>query len=146
MAESTYFGLPQFRVAGITPLTTHPGRQTVSTDGLTGLKVANISLPSGSFSNVPATTNGQILSYGGLNTFEVAQNRPIQPRVNIDVTQDQANLTAMGSLITALTSNDLTNFNPSFARPVVDNSSHEPEAQFSDVIFPATLEDTFQEK
>jgi hypothetical protein len=141
MAEATFFGLPDFRVSNITPAPAPPAPPPTSPDGLTGLQVLSVPLPAGSFTQ-KSTSDGSYLEYGADKKLMVAQNRPIQPRVDINITQPAQ--TAMGAIITALTSNDtdLPNFNPVLARPVIDNSANEPEAQFSNIIFPATLEDT----
>jgi hypothetical protein len=144
MAEATFFGLPDFRLANTTPLPPAPPAPPTSHDNLTGLEIASVPLPGGSFTT-KTTSNGSYLEYGTGNKLEIAQNRPIQPRVDTNLTQPPAaHLTAMGALITALTSNDsdLPNFNPVLARPVMDNSANEPEAQFNSMVFPATIEDT----
>src|SRR5262249_37361374 len=55
-------------------------------------------------------------------------------------TQTITTANAHGALITGLTSQDVSPFNPLFARPTVDSTLFEPEIGFDDVAFPAKLQ------
>ena len=63
--------------------------------------------------------------------------RPIQPRFDRDVTVPGQ--TAHGVIIKALSTNDVTGVDPVTSLPTIDLTSHEPERNFRDTVFPASL-------
>jgi len=69
-----------------------------------------------------------------------AQNRPVQPLVDVAIPGSTTNQFA-GFLITGLSSRDLPNtYVPFVSRPTVDNSIDEPRFLAGDVAFPANLQ------
>jgi hypothetical protein len=63
--------------------------------------------------------------------------RPIQPRLDRDVTV--AGQTAHGVIIKALSTFDTEGVDPVTSLPTIDLSSHEPERNFRDTVFPASI-------
>jgi hypothetical protein len=66
--------------------------------------------------------------------------RPIQPRLDRDVTPAASSgLVAHGVIVRALSTNDVAGVDPATSLPTIDLSSHEPERNFRDTVFPASL-------
>ena len=66
------------------------------------------------------------------------ENRPVQPSVERDVTRPGR--TARGVVITDAVSEDIANFEPYYARPVVDKAANEFQwGAIGDAVFPTTL-------
>ncbi len=128
---STFYGLPFYRVGGdgAAPQPVVPPPLTV--DGVTGLDVATIvtDLPVGTGLVEVDTDRGSYFAAqneAGELATQVTPFRPVQPKVEIDVTQG-GGLVAHGALITNLTSTDVPDFGPLIARPTVDLADNEPE-------------------
>jgi hypothetical protein len=138
LQQFVYYGLPMFGV-GPTPVTPPPPPPTlpVVLDPASGLSAANVTV-NPSFTNVTASNGSTYLTADGKSPL-VADGRPIQPRVDVDITQPNG-LLAHGVLVTALNSSDSTPVVAAIARPVVDLSTSEPDVAANDAAFPSTLQ------
>ncbi len=127
---STFYGLPFFRVGGDGTISPPPPAPPLSVDGVTGLTVAEIvtDLPLADGLVRVDTDRGSYFAAdtGSGQMTQVTPFRPVQPRVEVDVTQG-GGLIAHGALITGLTSEDIPGFGPVVARPTVDLTANEPE-------------------
>ncbi len=161
MAELTLYGLPMYRIggSGIAP----PPAQAASplalqaakalTSGASALTAAALALPAGSFPSDPstglhvesftadrafgaATSTSRGSYYTGNDGVLVEHLRPIEPKAIEPVTIEKAH----GALLTELTSQDVTGFDPVYARPIIDSASAEPEVGFDDLAFPSKLQ------
>ncbi len=81
----------------------------------------------------PPTIGGTY--WTGPSGVQVTHLRPLQPKAAFQVAPD-----AHGVLITGLESTDFSGIDPVYARPIVDNSTAEPELPFADVAFPAKIQ------
>jgi hypothetical protein len=151
LQESVHYGLPMYRVSGtaataatasIAPASV--GASAVDgTDPVTGVPTSSVEvdLPIAASSGPGQlhrvdTPDGSYFEIDG--QVVTVQHRPIQPRFETDVTDPD--LVAHGFLVTDLTSNDLTGFEPLFFQPIVDDSGNEDLTDpIGDAIFPATL-------
>jgi hypothetical protein len=167
MAELTLYGLPMYRIGGI-GVAPPPGQTAQSQSQAQGAAAQAAlaapaaltpSVPAGSFPTDPATglhiesfaadrafgaatVTARGSYYSGNDGTLVEHFRPIEPKAIRPVTIDSAH----GALLTELTSNDVSSFDPVYARPTVDSSTSEPEVQFDDLAFPSKLQavTTFQ--
>ncbi|HZQ83294.1 MAG TPA: hypothetical protein VFA83_00575 [Acidimicrobiales bacterium] len=139
MAEATYFGLPMFRLPGANGVPAPPAPRPTFSDQTTGLRAADIqaSNPDDGRWQLNVTNHGQYYTLRPDLQTAVAPNRPIQPKVTLDVTEPGAR--AAGVQLTGLQSLDQQNFDPALARVVVATAANEGESQFADVIYPTTL-------
>ncbi len=152
LQSMTFYGLPMFAAGepGVVGAGLPSGFQSLGVTAQVQAQVANagvtfglngklvIDLQLGTTSG-PATlhrVDGAEGSYYEIDgqTFEV-QFRPIQPRVDVDVTGSNA----AGFLITSLTSQDIFDFEPLYFRPRVDLGEHEPRITPGDASFPSNL-------
>jgi hypothetical protein len=144
LAEATYFGIPQYTIAGASappaPPAIDPPNPTAINGGLytASLTVAQPTSTGGPW--VPHTSDdGQHWTLPG-DKLAIAQHRPVQPKVDTDVTAEGR--TASGVLVTGLKIGDEdSGFNPLLARPVIDLASHEPEINFGELAGPAQMAD-----
>ena len=158
LQESTFYGLPIYGLASAVPASNTTLRTFAAaaaptsanssiaiagTDPRTGLPVAPISVPlhegttggPGVLHKV-TTAKGSFYEVNGEKIM--AEYRPIEPMTSLDITQ--ANQRAHGVLITALATNDLSNFLPEYFRPNVDRSANEQLlTPIGDSVFPASL-------
>ena len=134
LMEAIHWGLPMYRVYddGTPPPVPVPPPSFV--DGQTGLTASVFSIAPSFTEN--DTDRGTYWDVSG--EAQVTAFRPIQPKVTTDVTVSDA-LAARGALITAVTSADVLDVDPVFARPTVDNSENEPEL-INPGIFPTVLQ------
>jgi CSLREA domain-containing protein len=149
LSEWTLYGLPMWRIGGAfttpspvvggSPAT--PGGTPVPTDSV---PQPTVSLTVGQAGDSPApnvltptdTGNGTYYQQNG-NTISV-QYRPVQPSVVEDVTRPGH--VAHGVFITGAESVDKTNFEPYYAKPVLDQSDNEAlTSPVGDAVFPTTL-------
>jgi predicted outer membrane repeat protein len=135
--EATLYGLPFWRVDvnGALPITSN-GSETgpVELEPETGLLAAP-------FSKSPAFAK-EITPDGAFWTADEGTQflhwRPIQPKTEIDATQD--GLVATGVVLTDLETRDEQLGDPVFGRPnTSDFSGREPEIEFRDSIFPTSF-------
>ena len=152
--ESTYYGMPNYTLSGLTNPATNSASATPSlslgTDPATGLQTASISLSQsvGSGNNQLGTvTPPEGGTYYEVNNSTLEQTTagfPIEPLSSIDVTIPGANgglaSVAHGALITGLTSTDVGNFTPSIAEADSDTSGPENQISQYETSFPATLQ------
>ncbi|NNC75190.1 MAG: hypothetical protein HKN93_06725 [Acidimicrobiia bacterium] len=141
--QATFYGLPMYSV-GANPTPVPPvDPLPTGTDPVTGLTVATFDvdlgiLPGGpdlDLNLVEATGNERgsyyFVDVDGNGTYnsddgtQVTPLRPIQPKVEINATQE--NLIAHGALITDLRSEDIPNFDPVISKATVDLAANEPE-------------------
>ncbi len=133
--EAVLSGLPMYEVrAGTAPA----GRPTavLGTDPVTGLRTHGI-VSTPTFTTRTVTGDGTY-SEGGTGQI-VEQNRPLEPKVEVDLPKDPAlpRHTAHGVVITGLVSSERE------ADPVLASitpGADLPESQTKDVIFPAILQ------
>ena len=128
MAESTLFGFPFWRLTGDTPTgETPPGPPPSGTQTRT-------------FEHTLVDTgSGDYYTVDGQSTQLF--HRPIQPQdVSQFLTTDATRAT--GVIIRGLTSQDVTPFDPVFARPVFDLAAREPELETPGTIFPNVFAST----
>jgi uncharacterized repeat protein (TIGR01451 family) len=138
LVEATFYGLPMYRVGSGAP-PSPPAPLPLSEDPITGLQVASIHTEP-AFEAV-MTPRGKFYQVDGKE--QVTHYRPIEPRIEFDVTQPDATppyTRAHGAIIIDLVSTDETPFNAVFSRPVVGLSANEPEPAFRDVAFPSTIQ------
>ena len=132
-AELTLYGLPMWKIGTGSALPPTPPPATTVVDPLVGLTAQSIdTTPTFTSRSTPRGTYWE----GGDGT-QVTQFRPIQPK-EIEIVGIP---NPHGALITELTSaTPDANFDPVYARPVVDSAANEPELPYNDVIFPAQLQ------
>jgi CSLREA domain-containing protein len=135
LVEASLFGLPFWQISGATapPPSTPPSPVF---DPTLGFDVASVSV-SPSLTRHDLTGLGTFWDAGGLIQTQVTHFRPIQPRVERDVTV--TGKTAHGVIITSLVTNDMNGIDPVLAQPTIDLGAHEPERNFRDTVFPANL-------
>jgi hypothetical protein len=154
LSEAELYGLPMYGVgvapapvgapiATPTPVAPDPVRGASSSTSpsqgtLTALPATSAQVAS--FDVVPSFTpqsgdHGQYFTNGG--QVQAPNYRPLQPYVTLPATRT-ANV-AHGVLVDALTSNDVTPFNPDNVRPTLDLSANEPEPQFADEAWPTKV-------
>ena len=148
LMESTFYGLPFYRVGGAAtpePLPLPPVNQTIE-DADTGLEtlpvladvdvITNEAVPTGDsgtyFRNVDADGNEQVI---------VAPGRPIQPKTVTDISVVGSDTTklaqvARGAVITGMTSTYFNALNPVIATPVFDEGINQPEPEPLPAVFP----------
>jgi len=154
LSEAELYGLPMYGVgvapapvgapiATPTPVAPDPVRGASSSTSpsqgtLTALPATSAQVAS--FDVVPSFTpqsgdHGQYFTNAG--QVQAPNYRPLQPYVTLPATRT-ANV-AHGVLVDALTSNDVTPFNPDNVRPTLDLSANEPEPQFADEAWPTKV-------
>lgn len=143
LAEATYFGIPQYKLLGATPVAPpQPKHPTLTFAGGT-VHAASISLNQSGWSK-DSTEDGSyysLSSSGAGHSFE--QDRPVQPSRGEDVTADSEDLRAQGAWIDQLEVEDTeSGFDPVLARPqVAGNATTQSEVTPSEVIAPLRIAD-----
>jgi len=138
-AEATFYGLPMYRVGP------DGGEgESVLPEPLTGDDPTDPTTRSSTPYSVDLRDRLQQVddergTYWTVDDQEplVVQRRPIQPKLNEDVTSDDG--PAHGFLLESLTTADLTGINPAIARATIDLAEHEPEPESTEPFFPATI-------
>ena len=133
LQEATLYGLPFWRFSGGTTPTA-PTPPTPAPELVSGVDVASITMAPTVAEQV-RPPRGRFWQ-GPSGTVDV-HYRPIQPRLDRDVTV--ADQTAHGVIIKALSTKDELGVDPVTSLPTIDLSSHEPERNFRDTVFPASL-------
>jgi hypothetical protein len=87
------------------------------------------------FSTVQNGAHGQYLTNAG--QVQAPNYRPLQPFVTLSATR--SGQVAHGVLIDALTSSDVSPFDPDNVRPTLDLTANEPEPQFADEAWPTKV-------
>ena len=146
IAQAIFYGIPQYTIAGATPLPAPPPGPDPVADPESGLQAASITAQQPTAGDDPDDGEGWERedtddgSFWTLNDGEhaIVPNYPVQPTFQQEVTKP--GLTAGGVMVTALTiGQDQAHFDPTLARAVVDNAERETEYQFGDILFPARL-------
>jgi len=154
LSEAELYGLPMYGVgvappAVGAPIATPP---PVAPDPVRGAS-SSTSPSEGTLTALPATS-AQVASFDVAPTFtaqsgdhgqyftnggqvQAPNYRPLQPYVTLPATRTGS--VAHGVLVDALTSNDVTPFNPDNVRPTLDLSANEPEPQFADEAWPTKV-------
>ncbi len=145
LAQSVYYGLPMYRVGPGAPAPVAPTFVPTTPDPSAG------GVPSSTRTVAPdlrlsdPQTDGSrfVYAYDAAEPVEalrekthIADGRPIQPRVDVDVTA--AGLEARGSIVTALTMTDQA-LDVTVARPVVDLAANEPPIVAGDAVYPSAF-------
>ena len=132
LQEATFYGLPFWRIGGAAPPVV-PTPPALANDPASGLPVARLTVtPS---LDERTTARGRHWEAGGA-TLDI-HYRPIQPRAEVDATVPGQ--LAKGVIIKRLVTNDVVGVDPATSLPTIDLSSHEPERDFRDTVFPASL-------
>ena len=159
LMESTFYGLPMWSLPtpklGAAP-TSSPGLSAPA--DIAGLRAADVSQTlidggtsgagTGQFRLVitPGSTSQLDGHYEIAGKTQTAPRRPIQPRVEFDVSPDPARdpslsgWVAKGALVTSLQSKDVAGFKPDYFRPTVDDARNETDQDVGDAPFPAGLQ------
>jgi hypothetical protein len=135
--ESTFYGLPMWKIGTGTPPVPAPNPPT-TTDADTGLQSLGFDV-SPTLTAVPKSNGTYYTSAAptSVNGYQATNRRPIEPLSTVDVTEP--GLVAHGAVLTGLTSNDVSPFTAAFSRVVDDSSSSEPPLG-GVVDFPARLQ------
>ena len=154
LSEAELYGLPMYGI-GVppppvgAPIATPP---PAAPDPVRGAS-SSTSPSQGSLTALPATS-AQVASFDVVPSFtpqsgdhgqyftnsgqvQAPNYRPLQPYVTLPATR--AGNVAHGVLVDALTSSDVTPFNPDNVRPTLDLSANEPEPQFADEAWPTKV-------
>jgi len=151
LMEATFFGLPMYRLGTLVPPSPVLPPAPSSVDPVTGLPSEDFPFDATVHPFEVFDADGGALAAAGFDPFylavsrdgaspidpQVTHYRPIQPRIDFDVTRS---LPAHGALITGLRSLDLSNRLPVYARPVIELSLDEPAPNFSEASFPTVLQ------
>ncbi len=138
VGEVAFYGLPMYRVAGVSPGSDlEPITPTV--DPATGLYTSDVSIVPTFTEHVADSGRGRFWSAD--DGTQVTNQRPIQPKVTVDVTPTAGvPVIAAGAVIESATSVDIPGVDPVLARPVVDLGANEPEPFVVGSAFPSTLQ------
>ncbi len=146
LAEATYFGIPQYKVVGATPVVPAPNDAPVNDPAFGGTKAASV-VKTQPISSAWARQDTDTGSVFDLTTPDsdhaVVQDRPVQPSRKEDVTASNPNLRAAGAFIDQLEIGATDpNFDPVLARPqVASGATNAPEVKPDSLISPARLAD-----
>ena len=140
LATTTLYGLPMYRVGpALTVRPVPPLRVVAAVPGATYQAVDQVLAPS--FTQQSANF-GSFYTVNGQDP-QVTAGRPVQPRLDVDVTAaagDGSLLPAHGVLITSLTTRATeTDFDGAFSRPTLDSAANEQEVPFGSSAFPSQL-------
>ena len=147
IAQTVFYGIPQYTIAGATPVAPPPAAEPGAIDPRTGLLTAPITFnqptsgPDWVRHDTVDPDDGDFWTLPG-NELAVVQDRPLQPKVHRDATLPGQVLG--GALVTGVTVGaDEAGFDPVLARPLIADNGGEaaPELQFGDVVFPTKLAD-----
>ncbi len=140
LMEATFYGLPMYHLnVGAPPVPPPPSPPSIQIDPATGLQTAPLQVAP----NFQLAPGGGYYTANGMS--QTTQNRPIEPLATIDVTQPGTppgtlGLIAHGALITSLTSTDQGGFAPTYGRPTVDSTGHEPPTAAGDASYPSAAQ------
>ncbi|MDQ1479528.1 MAG: large repetitive protein, partial [Actinomycetota bacterium] len=147
LMESTFYGLPMWSLPSPATPATPLGRPGVSSASNFNANVrvapTNTTLNPTFVSADGSQLNGH---YEVNGQTQVAPQRPIQPRFELDVSPDPSidpslnGLVAKGALVTSLTSKDVAGLKPDQFRPAIDNKDAEQAAVVGDATFPAGIQ------
>ncbi|MDX6474967.1 MAG: hypothetical protein QOH95_478, partial [Gaiellaceae bacterium] len=141
LAEATFYGLPFYRIGtGADPADAATVATSPDPAG-TGVQVASVLTDPVLAPHV--TDRGTYYSAASTAAdggVEYLKDRPVEPRLTKETTATNTALRAHGVRITELSTHDVPgSIHPLIAKPMVDLAAHEPEAQVSNVTFPATF-------
>lgn len=145
LSQTVYYGLPMFRVGPGTPPPETPPYVTPTPDPSAGglASVTRTVTPDLRLSAVQADGSRYVYGYDATEPVEalrekvqIADGRPIQPRVDLEVTA--VGLDARGSVITAM---DMTEapLDVSIVQPTVDSSRNAPGTISTDLVYPSAF-------
>jgi hypothetical protein len=135
ISETTFYGLPMYRVGAQVPLPPAPIPRPTTPDGLVGGGVEAADL------TVSPTLTPKSSPFGSYYVSDdiISTNyRPVQPSTSADLTQ--SSLIAHGALITHLASTDHPNVDAAFSMPTIDRTASAPEPVFRDAVFPTKIQ------
>ena len=143
----TNYGLPMYEMGGSPAIaalaapaaTTSPADLGPTVDGITPVSVdLTVGVGGSSPTNLNLVTIADEGSYYEVAGDVVAVHyRPVEPLVDLEL---PAGIDARGFLITELTSQDETPFDPLYFRPSIDLGAREPRVSPDDSSFPASLQ------
>ena len=147
LMESTFYGLPMWSLPSPTTPSSPLGRPGASTPSGFNPNVRVAPTNNSLNPTFVSSDNTQLDGHYELNgQTQVAPQRPIQPRFELDVSADPAvdpalnGLVAKGALVTSLTSKDIAGLKPDQFRPAIDNAASEQAAVVGDATFPAGIQ------
>lgn len=145
LSQTVFYGLPMFRVGPGEPPVPTPSFVTPAPDPAAGglLSVTRTVTPD--LRSSPIQTDGSRYIYGYdanesvealREKVQIADGRPIQPRVDTDVTA--SGLEARGSIVTAMEMTEEL-IDVSVVQPTVDTSRNAPGAISTDMVYPSAF-------
>ena len=147
LMESTFYGLPMWSLPSPATPSSPLGRPGASSASGFNPNV-RIAPTNTSLNPTFVSSDGTPLDghYEVNGQTQVAPQRPIQPRFELDVSADPSvdpalsGLVAKGALVTSLTSKDIAGLKPDQFRPAIDNAASEQAAVVGDATFPAGIQ------
>ena len=153
MSQIIYYGLPMFRVGSGTPVTPaptyvptapDPSAANLASHSVTVAPDLRLSDPQSDGSRYVYTNDAAETVPALRRKTQVVDGRPIQPRVDVDVTA--AGLEARGAVITGMTMVDQP-LTVTVGRPVVDKTANEPPIPATEMVYPSAFQNvtTFED-
>ncbi|HEX9695551.1 MAG TPA: PxKF domain-containing protein [Actinomycetota bacterium] len=133
LIEATMYGLPFWKLGPDEPAPGPVAPPSTTTDPLTGLTVASISM-------TPPTTRVDTPRgsfWRGPSGVHMMHHRPLQPLATRDVTV--AGLLPHGVIVKALQTQDVPGVDPVLGNPTIARAANEPERPAVDIVYPANL-------
>ena len=135
ISETTFYGLPMYRVGPAVALPPAPVPRPTAPDPAIGGSVAAADLSI----TPPLTAKTSPFGSYFASTDTVSVNyRPVEPSTSTDVTEP--NLVAHGALVTQLSSTDFPSFDAAFSMPTIDRTATAIEPVFGDAVFPTKIQ------
>jgi hypothetical protein len=135
ISETTFYGLPMYRVGPQVPLPPAPPPRPTTPDATIGAGVETADL---SVSPTLQAKSSPFGTYYASDDIVSTNYRPVEPSTSTDVTQ--STLIAHGALVTQLSSTDYPNVDAAFSMPTIDRSATAPEPVFRDAVFPTKIQ------
>ena len=145
LSQTVFYGLPMFRVGPGEPPVVTPSLVTPTPDPAAGglPSVTRTVTPDLRSSTIQTDGSRYVYGYDAGESLEalrekvqISDGRPIQPRVDIDVTA--AGLEARGSIVTAMEMTEEP-IDVSVVQPTVDTSRNAPGAISTDMVYPSAF-------
>lgn len=132
LAETTFYGLPMFKMANLVPPPADPQTLPLITNGPSGFD--EVSIASSPLFSLVNTASGSYYTIGG--SADVTSGRPMQPTIGFELPDAADGKVARGIIMNSAVSTDEPNFNALFSTPTIDFGMPE-DAQAA--LFPASF-------